>query len=154
DAALLDALAANFAKVRAAGIKLVLRFNYNDGPIGAPDAALAQIQQHVTQLAPLLAANADVIAFLQAGFIGAWGEWHSSTNGNDTTQNERAVVDALLAALPATRMIQIRTPEIVDAMFPGGPLQDGFSGEARARIGHHNDCFLASDNDFGTYDDP
>ena len=151
---LLDDLTAGFARVRAAGIKVVLRFNYNDGPIGAPDASLAQVQAHIAELTPVLVANADVIAFMQAGLIGTWGEWHDSTNGLDTTPNELAIVDALLVALPDKRMIQIRTPEFVDAMFPGGPLSDGFDGSPRSRIGQHNDCFLASDTDFGTYTTP
>jgi hypothetical protein len=156
DPALLDQLTAGFARVRAAGIKVILRFNYNDGPVGAADASLAQITGHIAQLQPILAANADVIAFMQAGFIGAWGEWHDSTNGLDTDANHLAVITALLEALPAKRMVQVRTPELVDAMFPGGPIADGdaFSGQPRARIGHHNDCFLASDTDFGTYVDP
>jgi hypothetical protein len=156
DPALLDQITAGFARVRAAGIKVILRFNYNDGPVGAADASLARITGHISQLQPILAANADVIAFVQAGFIGAWGEWHDSTNGLDTDANRLAVTNALLAALPANRMVQVRTPQMVDAMFPGGPIADdaAFSGQPRARIGHHNDCFLASDTDFGTYVDP
>jgi len=156
DPALLDQLTAGFARVRAAGIKVILRFNYNDGPVGAADASLARVTGHISQLQPIVAANADVIAFVQAGFIGAWGEWHDSTNGLDTDANRLAVTNALLAALPANRMIQVRTPQFVEAMFPGGPIADAdaFSGQPRARIGHHNDCFLASDTDFGTYVDP
>ncbi|HEX5058618.1 MAG TPA: DUF4832 domain-containing protein [Kofleriaceae bacterium] len=156
DPNLLDGLSAGFMRVRAAGIKVILRFSYNDGPNGAPDASLAQIEAHIAQLAPILRANADVIAFMQAGFIGAWGEWHDSTNGLDTTPNRLAIISALLDALPANRMVQVRTPGFVDAMFPGGPLDpaQGFSGTPRSRVGHHNDCFLASPTDYGTYADP
>jgi hypothetical protein len=154
DTGLLDELSGGLARVRAAGIKVILRFSYNSGPIGAPDAPLARVQEHVAQLAPILAANADVIALMQAGFIGAWGEWHNSTNGLGTTENRLAVVTALLDALPATRAIGVRAPDYVDAMFPGGPLADGFDGSRRARVGHHNDCFLASTTDFGTYPEP
>lgn len=156
DTTLLDHLTAGFMGVRSAGIKVILRFSYNSGPSGAPDASRAQIEAHIAQLAPIIAANSDVIAFMQAGFIGAWGEWHDSTNGLDTTDNRLAIVDALLAALPAKRMIQVRTPDFVDAMFPGGALtsSQGFSGTPRSRVGHHNDCFLASDTDYGTYSDP
>lgn len=156
DQAVLDRITTGLSRVRAAGIKVILRLQYNDGPVGAADATLDRIRGHVAQLQPILAANADVIAFVQAGLIGAWGEWHSSTNGLDTTANRRAVVDALLAAVPTDRMVQVRTPHFVSAMFPGGALTaaQAFTGTARARVGHHNDCFLASADDFGTYQSP
>src|SRR5690606_28872751 len=91
-----------------------------------------------------------------AGFIGAWGEWHASTSGNDTTANRAAVLGALLEATPAARTVQIRTPMFKEAILPGGPLssREAWSGTARARVGHHNDCFLASSSDYGTYAKP
>ncbi len=156
DAPTLSALAAGLGRVRAAGLKVILRFQYNDGPIGAADASRAQVLAHLTQLRPVLQANADVIAVMQAGLIGAWGEWHSSTNGLDDTASRSAILHALLDALPPSRMVQVRTPNFVDDLFPGGPLTPAlaFTATDRARVGHHNDCFLASDSDFGTYPSP
>lgn len=154
DGALLTSLTAGFARARAAGIKVVLRFNYNNSQTA--DASRARILGHITQLEPILRANADVIAVMQAGFIGAWGEWHSSTNGLDNTADRTAILTAILAALPASRQVQVRTPMFKDAAFPGGPLTaaEAYTGTARARIGHHNDCFLASATDLGTYASP
>jgi hypothetical protein len=156
DAGLLQGVADGLAAARAAGVKVVLRFQYNDGPIGAEDASEATIKGHIAQLAPVLAAGADVIALVHAGFIGAWGEWHSSTHGLDTDAKRGAVLQALLGALPASRMVAVRTPHYVDGIFPGGPLPaaEAFSGTDRARVAQHNDCFLASDDDEGTYLDP
>jgi hypothetical protein len=93
----------------------------------------------------VLAANADVIAVLQAGLIGAWGEWHTSTNGLDTPENKQTILLALLDALPASRMTQIRTPNAKGDIFGASALGDaeGFDGSNKARTGHHNDCFLA-----------
>ena len=93
---------------------------------------------------------------MQAGFIGAWGEWHSSSEGLDNNESRKSVVDALLEALPTNRMIQVRRPTFKEELFPGGPTtsETGFSGSERSRIGHHNDCALASDDDQGTYPDP
>ncbi len=151
---ILDKLSAGLAAVRAAGIKVTMRFVYNDG--FDPDAPKARVLEHIQQVKPLLAENADVIAAFQAGFIGAWGEWHSSTNGLETPQNRKDILLALLASVPPSRMVQIRTPMFKDEIFPGGPLGEGeaFSGSARARTGHHNDCFLASADDVGTYAAP
>jgi hypothetical protein len=151
---LLAGLQRGLDAVRAAGLKIVLRFVYNDG--FDEDAPLAWVLQHIEQLTPTLQANADVILVLQAGFIGAWGEWHSSTNHLlDDVATQRAILDAELAALPPDRMVQLRTPLLKAGMFGSTPLaaSDAFGGSAAARVGHHNDCFLASDTDMGTYPD-
>ena len=134
-------LDAGFARARAAGVKVLLRFAYNFEQ-GGPDAPRDVILNHLAQLAPVLHRNADVITALEAGLIGAWGEWHSSTNGLEDPADRRAIVDALLAAVPPSRSVMVRTPMIKREV--GGA----------ARIGHHNDCFLASDSDLGTYATP
>ncbi len=154
DSALLGALRAGFANVRAAGIKVILRFTYNSS--FADDAPRSRILGHINQLAPIMSDYSDVIAVVQAGFIGAWGEWHSSTNGLDNDADRGAILGALLAAVPASRTVQIRTPMFKDAILPGGPIDEdeAWSDEDRARVGHHNDCFLASEDDFGTFASP
>jgi hypothetical protein len=155
DAALLDAAAQGFVEARQAGIKIVLRFAYNFGPYpdSEPDASKAWVLQHISQLTPLIQQNVDVIAVVQAGFIGAWGEWHSSTNGLlDDPQTKFDILEALLAAVPYDRAVQLRYPPYKDEGY-GGPLDDStaHSQTSAARVGHHNDCFLASDTDMGTY---
>jgi len=154
DTGLLTALRAGFDAARAAGIKVILRFQYNSGV--AADASKARILGHISQLSPLLHDHADVISVMQAGFIGAWGEWHSSTNGLDNDADRSEILTALLAAVPVFRSVQVRTPMFKAAAFPGGALTqpEAYSGSARARTGHHNDCFLASATDFGTYASP
>ena len=79
----LSGIAGMFKNVRDEGLKLILRFSYNfcQGA-GCDDASKATILNHVSQLTPVLQANADVLATLQAGFVGAWGEWHDSTARN------------------------------------------------------------------------
>lgn len=145
DDLLLQKLDKAFQNVRQAGIKCILRFTYSDAIETATDAPLDLLLHHIAQLKPLLSANADVIHVMQAGFIGRWGEWHSSTNGLDTnSQARKLILDAILEALPPTRHVLVRTP-----MFKESYVSLG--GANAARIGHHNDCFLASPTDFGTY---
>jgi len=149
----LDALDAGFARVRAAGIKVVLRFVYNDGTGG--DATEARVLEHIGLLAPVISKNIDAIAVWQGGFIGAWGEWHSSTNGLDNPTSRKKIIMAMLAALPKERMVQIRTPHFKgDIWREPTPEALWFSKQDQARVGHHNDCFLASATDEGTYIDP
>jgi hypothetical protein len=148
---MLDRVRADFATACAEGFKIIGRFAYNNGPSGEPDAPLDRVLAHIDQLAPVLRENSDVLAFLEAGFIGAWGEWHHSTNGLEA--HTREVVERLLVALPADRMIALRTPRQKTDLFGATPLTsaEGFTGSPRARIGAHNDCFLASITDWGTW---
>lgn len=154
DAPIADSLLADlslgFQAARDAGIKIIPRFAYNFG--FEDDAPLARVLEHIGQVTPVLQANADVIAVLHAGFIGAWGEWHGSTNDLTTPENSRQIAEALLDALPASRMIQVRTPRAKEAMW-GAPLTpaEAFDGSYKARTGHLNDCFLCNDTDAGTY---
>jgi hypothetical protein len=63
-------------------------------------------------------------------------------------------VETLLDILPQTHFVQLRYPASKQIMFGDtAPLDptEAFSGRAPARLGHHNDCFLASEDDFGTY---
>ncbi|MEV0613974.1 DUF4832 domain-containing protein [Nonomuraea sp. NPDC050404] len=146
--------------VRAAGLKMVLRFAYTTSTDGA-DATKDRVLAHLDQLAPYLNAHKDVIYVMQAGFIGAWGEWYYTQNfGNAGTvtaadwANRKAVVDKLLSVLPSTRMAQLRTPKFKRTMYSTSPVTAGqaHGGSSVARLGHHNDCFLASPDDFGTYE--
>ncbi len=148
--ALIDNLDELFGNARRAGVKIIPRFSYNFG--SAPDASVGRIEQHIDQVTPVLRRNSDVIAVLQAGFIGAWGEWHSSSN-NLTNPTDRARIrSALFEALPNDRMVQFRYPDDI-IEFEATPLTRAaaFTGSARSRTAHKNDCFLANEHDAGTY---
>ncbi len=150
----LDLINQDFTTLRQAGCKCILRFAYSSS-IGDPDAPMQVIMQHIDQLEPLLRDNADVIAVVQAGFIGAWGELHSSTNGLSEPESICVLLDRLLKALPSSRSIQVRTPMQKQACVgteQSVTRENAFGGTAIARIGHHNDCFLAGETDLGTYD--
>jgi Domain of unknown function (DUF4832)/Domain of unknown function (DUF4874) len=161
-AAALDQLQQQLDTVRAAGLKMILRFAYTTSTAG-DDAPLSRVLQHLDQLAPYLSANSDVIHVVQAGFIGAWGEWYYTQNfGNQGVvsatdwANRKAVVDKLLGVLPSNRMVQLRTPNFKRTMYGTAAVTSGqaYGGSTVARLGHHNDCFLASADDLGTYLNP
>jgi len=138
---------------REGGAKLVLRFSYTDDQNGA-DAPLDTILKQIEQLKPILQKNYDVIAFMDAGFIGAWGEWYYSSHHLNNTADRRTVLFALLDALPNQRCVVVRTPNYKRLIFEdNNPLtpEEAFSGTKKARTGAHNDCFLASNTDYGTY---
>ncbi len=152
---LLEQMNRDMEVLRRAGVKAILRFSYAES-IDEPDAPLDVILQHLEQLKPVLQRNKDVIAVLQAGFIGAWGEWYYTTNHLDNDRARKAVLDKILEVLPEGRCVQVRTPgykrRYTGVREAVGP-EEAFGTTAVARIGHHNDCFLASADDYGTYED-
>ncbi len=158
-ASYLSKLDTGFANLRKQGLKAVLRFAYNYPEteadyLNAQDATLSRVKSHIQQLQPVLQRNADVIAVLQGGFIGAWGEWHTSSNNLTTPARKAAVRDALLQALPSQRLLHLRLPADLALWYPTpATLAQALSDAppSAARIGLHNDCFLASPDDVGTY---
>lgn len=154
----LDKLDAEFKTMRGAGAKMIPRFTYNfpanwDKPENI-DAPLTRVLTHIGQLQSHLRAHSDVIAFMEAGFIGAWGEWHHSSSGLDTDVAKKAVLNRLLEAMPPERMVALRYNFHKRAIYgtdePLSPAE-AHGGSPRARTGAHNDCLGASKDDWGTY---
>jgi len=157
----------DFDKIRKAGLKCIIRFTYSNTETATQrDATKATILAHILQIKPLLEANVDVISVMQAGFIGAWGEWYYTSQaefggpGFDGTSltttninNRREVVNAMLSALPSSRMVQVRTPAFKQNLYSKSALTStqAYTETSLARVGHFNDCFLASSSDYGTY---
>ena len=71
----LQKISNDFSVARQAFFKLVIRFSYTTTLTNPRnDAPKLIILQHLTQLAPILNENSDVILAVQHGFIGTWGE--------------------------------------------------------------------------------
>jgi len=184
--AFLKGIETDCAAAREAGVKLIIRFCYinKTHPGDCPDeykicppyddAPKKIVLQHITQLAPVFKKNADVIAVLQEGFIGIWGENYYTDYFGDASDNgvkrimdsswgdRNDIIRALLDALPKDKMVQVRTPQIKQKFVYGAAAdvlskaiaeKDAFNYSDKARIGFHNDCFLASPDDYGTFDD-
>lgn len=141
--------------LRTNGLKIILRFAYtfNEAPPW-DDAPLALVLSHIDQLTPVLQKNADVIAVLEAGFIGRWGEWHTSSNKLDNPDDMRTILFKLLKALPESRNVVVRYQRAKKAIYQTNlPIgeKEAFDKSNRSRTGHLNDCFVASSGDWGTY---
>ncbi len=156
---LLEALRSEFAAARTAGIKLKIRFAYNyDG--NGKDTSKEWMLTHISQIAPVLTENADTIASMDAGFIGLWGEMHSSSDivsqsGGDPFAAAGEVVQGLLNATPDTLSVGVRYLNYVRALFgdPGYdmPLVQAFSGSKQSRVGWYVDCLWSTVDNGGTY---
>ena len=171
-AAYLDEVSDGFARARRAGVKLVLRFAYENSsehPMDGP-SSYEEIFGHMRQLQPLIHSNADVIHAMAAGFVGAYGEWHSSVHHLE--QNETGLA-ALVAAeldwfLPKDRTVIIRAPRqkasllrTWAARLPTKQQRELLywciaaprlsRTEPCFRLGYDNDGFGAGNSDGGTW---
>lgn len=91
-----------------------MRFAYETAFMGRAGSGptLEDVLRHMEQLKPFLAQNTDVIQVVQAGFIGAWGEWHSSFHGLEkTNDSKRTILEKIVWMTPENRMVQVRVPE-------------------------------------------
>jgi hypothetical protein len=161
----LNGMKKDFEIMRQAGVKAVVRFSYHENmspPYG--DAPIDIVLRHIEQVKPILQENSDVILVVQAGIIGAWGEWYytnyyASSPGVIFPEHwalRRQIVNALLDAIPPTRMIELRTPGYKRILIENEQpvnAEQAYSDLPIARLAHHNDCFLSSPDDYGTYDD-
>ena len=182
----LEQVQTDFNTARDAGVRLIVRFSYTVSPTAGAcnaeficppygDAPKARVLSHIAQLKPIIERNADVIMGIQQGFVGTWGENYYSDYFGDpsinddvgylTNQNWRDrndVVAAMLDAIPKSRMLQVRYPQLKQRFIGGvnAPLttpalspSQAFDQSDIARLGLHNDCFVASVDDLGTFAD-
>jgi hypothetical protein len=149
-----DSFNSDAAILRQEGAKLIPRFAYNFGKCITPP--LERVLKHIEQLTPVLRTNSDIIAFMETGFIGRWGEWHfwscKETNSINNPESRKAVLLKLLGAVP-DRMVAMRYNTHKRDIFGDVPLgpDTAFNGSDAARTGNHNDCIGYDAGDRGTY---
>lgn len=128
-----------FDALQANGYKAILRFAYNWKGLNASGGESAQwITRHIEQLRPILTRNRGLIATIQIGFLGAWGEWHTTPMQKDLA-GKSEVVNALLDVYPAPYSLQIRIPDHKNALTLNRE-------EDRTRISYANDYFTAGEH--------
>jgi hypothetical protein len=150
----LNNIQTDFNTIRQSGLKVIVRFAYSEttncGTNCQPNKN--QIITHIQQLSNVLNTNKDVIATIQMGFIGGYGEWYytnstefgteSYTNYTNTQwQNRKEVVDALLNAVPDIS-IQLRYPYAKTKMY---------GTNYKNKVGYFNDAFLNTYGDNGFF---
>jgi hypothetical protein len=114
-------------------------------------------KNHIDEVAKMLGEYKDVIAFIQAGYLGNWGEWNwagGPSNDPYTSANapfladrslRKEVIDYVLAAYAAQNIqqhVELRRPVFAKEVLACNPS---------ANVGLHNDCFMTTDDDMGTY---
>ena len=166
---LIDTINGHLNDAEAKGVKLILRFKYRpDASSEYHDPDLDIIMGHMDQLRDTLQNHKEIISVIQAGSIGAWGEWNRFTDefadsDNNYKDNRKAIISKLSDIFPE-KYIQIRTPMHKELLYGtsteyGDEGTEGmitkeiaYSDDIRAKIGHHNDCIMVDDTNYGTYD--
>ncbi|MDR0430977.1 MAG: DUF4832 domain-containing protein [Tannerellaceae bacterium] len=125
-----------FETLRKNGLKAILRFAYETGNVNEETAPTEKdIVTHTKQLRKILRENRDVILVLQAGFVGARGEWRHSSNGLEKSdETKKNILENICSMIPGERMVQIRTPELKQLLDP--------SSGYYSRVSYHDD-FIA-----------
>ncbi|MFK7992972.1 MAG: DUF4832 domain-containing protein [Granulosicoccus sp.] len=136
------------AAVRTNRVKAVLRVSYHEVQnFSNNDASLAVQEAHLTQLGEeVFVPFEDVIVALQAGGIGAYGEWYYANPDLTTSQSRKRLIDKMFEVSPDDAFVLVRTPYYKQEYDAAGALDDRVY-----RTGHYNDCFLSSADDTGTY---
>ena len=132
DEAGFQAMQIYFDTLRAHGLKALLRFAYSTDP-GVNDATQADMLRHIEQLRPFLERNKAYIHVLQAGMIGAWGEWHSEKNAR---QPQKIPARDWRKQAPEGMYLQVRLPGLLKLLGKRHP--------AYCRTGLHDDSFFGN----------
>lgn len=150
----------SFDAVRQNGLKLLLCFRYE---MKASDKGPTEsiILSHIEQLKPILQKNMDIIAVLQTGFIGLYGEWHRSYHRLDKNpESQEKIITALLDILPSDRTMVLRYPRHKNTyiMRQGKrqsyqPITESEAHTTRpeARLGFSDHGFMVGQNDAATF---
>ena len=154
---------------RQNGCMVGLRFRYDANGKDDPEpASFDQVLAHIAQIkeSGLLEDYKDIIALVESGFVGKWGEQHGGKY--TSVEYKSKLLDALLEAVPETIHVTVRTPDTF-AVWAGhkrSELADQEIWKAAEsssdpvdkrilskRVGMYNDGYMGSNSDLGTYAD-
>lgn len=150
---------------RAIGVKVLFRPRYDEPTSNAPsDCTMNGVKvfhadsktrqyNHIDAVARMLGDFRDVVAFIQAGYLGRWGEWNTADYGPANAPllynyADRRDIEARMLSRYASegvrQDVELRRPVFAKEVIDLQP---------KARVGLHNDCFMTNDSDMGTYSD-
>lgn len=165
-------------RIRGAGLSAIFRAVYsldnadysNFNPNNPFEPDMIQILMHIEQLKSIFHEYEDILLSVQAGFIGPWGEWHTTRFGRGKDyppdiEHQRTVGNALLNSVPASINVGFRRPEyirnIADPVAKGNVKGDhhpvtreqAFGTSKIARSSFFNDSLMSEELDMDTYKD-
>lgn len=149
------------------GCMVALRFRYDaNGKDNPEPASFEQVLNHIQQIkdSGLLEKYSDILAYVESGFVGKWGEQHGGKY--TSVQYKAQVLEAMLQAVPSPIPVTVRTPDIFaewagikrselnDTELINSLTESQYTTDIQTnkdRIGLYNDGYMGSDSDLGTY---
>ena len=170
DDSFFESLRGSFENCRKNGSMIALRFRYDENGYDDPEPdSFGQVLRHIQQIkeSGILEEYADILAFVESGMVGKWGEQHG---GLYTTPGYKAqILDAFIDAVPEPVPVTVRTPDTFsewlgisrsdlpdyEAALEGKELTEEQTHRLSqaCRVGLYNDGYMGSDSDLGTYSD-
>ncbi|MBR1837881.1 MAG: DUF4832 domain-containing protein, partial [Kiritimatiellae bacterium] len=163
DDATLDAWRETFAKARENGVLLTPRFAYDgDGVTGCEPSDFDMVLRHIAQISGVLNAFPDVVAAIECGIVGPFGEMWGSIY-DDKVYAPR-LIRAWLDSLDPRIKVLVRSPKYLFRLFKTEVLGNKDAALApeqflarraelpdRDRLGLYNDGYLLTSSDTGTF---
>ena len=143
----LGELTESLEECKKAGMAAVVRAAYSfDGENYQEPVSFDYVLNHAQRLSEVLNSYKGVVMAVQAGFIGPYGEWHSSCymeTAPDGVLYRVKLIAKLLETLDESIVINVRRPMFIREAASYGLKTD--------RLGLHNDALLSTRDDMGTY---
>ena len=150
----LNALVETIKNVRENNASIIIRFAYDNFNGNAnKEPSLNMILTHIEQIGPILLEYSDVVANIELGFFGPWGEMHSSKIC--TNENVSTALTKLLETTKRKIKVSVRTPGYyaffrqIDRSLLDTDLPE--VGSSFYQVGIYNDGYLGSETDLGTF---
>lgn len=142
-----------FSIMRENGYQVIFRVVYDSKGDKNPEPDFQTILRHIEQLKSVYEKNEDIIFVVEAGYLGSYGEWHDGKYDKDKEKRNQ-VINKLLKCIPESIQINLRKPSFIEDYIGNNQTVtkiNAFSNDEIARLGLHNDGYLASETDLGTY---
>lgn len=127
--------------LQARGLRAVLRFAYEFSVNRKTGPRSGRIYKHLSQLREWFAENrtfvSDTVLVLQAGVIGAWGEWHTAKYPH----NQKNILFRICQLPPAEIPIQVRLQALKDKLAQTPDYE---------KIGFHDDFLVGGYHKWNT----
>lgn len=142
-----------FDIMRQHGYKVIFRVVYDSKGEENPEPEFNQILDHMDTLKEIYTDNEDILYVIEAGYLGSYGEWHDGKY-DENKQYRNEIIKKLLEIVPSSITINLRKPSfITDFTTEQLNANMAYSETDIARLGLHNDGYLASKTDYGTYEE-
>lgn len=144
----LDELEYALVQAQEHNIQVIFRAAYGFDSEPAEPKEKVLFTEHIRQIAQVLNTYKQVVSVVQAGMLGAYGEWHSGAYlDRDEVLDRQIRLDILQdweTYLAPQILLDVRRPRFIREAYEEGILT--------GRLGLHNDALLATKSDMGTYD--